>query len=54
MAAATTRKASNAIPKMRLTRDGFITEIIRGRATGLYHYTISKDDSAQRRTRSAI
>lgn len=34
-------------PKMRLNRDGFIAEIIHGRATGLYHYLITKENSPE-------
>lgn len=30
---------------MRLSRDGFISEIILGRETGLYHYVVTKKDS---------
>jgi hypothetical protein len=33
--------------KMRLNRDGYISEIIHGRATGLYHYVITKGDSPE-------
>ena len=32
---------------MRLTRDGYIAEIILGRATGLYHYLVTKENSAE-------
>jgi hypothetical protein len=32
---------------MRLTRDGYTSEIICGRATGLFHYIVTKGDSPE-------
>ena len=33
--------------RLHLIREGFVAEIIRGRATGLYHYIITRDNSLE-------
>ena len=33
--------------KLHLIREGFVAEIVRGRATGLYHFLVTRENSPE-------
>jgi hypothetical protein len=35
------------LEKLHLIREGFVAEIVRGRATGLYHFLITRENSLE-------
>ncbi len=39
--------AARSITKLHLIRDGYVAEIVHGRATGLFHYVVTKGDSLE-------
>jgi hypothetical protein len=44
---AKTTPAANPPAKLQMNRDGFVADIIHGRATSLFHYLVTRENSLE-------